>query len=220
MKQSHFTLIALLLMVIAFVAAALFHNAGEGQMQNERASNHNAALIKDHSVKVGNPAAKVTIVEFMDPACETCAQFHPFVKQLMQHYSGKINLVIRYLPFHQGSDQMVAMLEAARKQDKFWEVLELMFATQSQWVLNHKAQPARFLNIIAQSGVDVARIKQEMNDRTIQKIIQQDLADGRLLGADKTPSFFVNGKPLPSFGFKQLQTLVDTEVSINYTQSD
>ena len=55
-----------------------------------------------------------------------------------------------------------------------------------------------------------------MSDPAIMNIIQQDLADGKLLGADKTPSFFVNGKPLPSFGFKQLQTLVDTEVSANY----
>ncbi len=216
MKQSHFTLIALLLMLAAFSTVALFYNAEQEQVQTERTSTNSEALIKDYSVKAGNPAAKVTIVEFMDPACGTCAQFHPFVKQLMQQYSGKINLVVRYLPFHQGSDKMVGMLEAARNQDKFWEVLELMFATQSQWTINHVAQPEIFLGFIEQSGVDVARIKQEMNDPAAIKIMQQDLADGQLLGADKTPSFFVNGKPLPSFGFKQLQTLVDAEVSANY----
>jgi len=216
MKQSHFTLIALLLMVIAFVAAALFHDSGQKQAQSERATNNSAALIKDYSVKTGNPAAKVTIVEFMDPACGTCAQFHPFVKQLIQQHNGKVNLVVRYLPFHQGSDKMVGMLEAARKQDKFWEVLELMFASQTQWTINHVAQPDTFLGFIEQAGVDIARIKQEMNDPATTKIIQQDMADGKLLGADKTPSFFVNGKPPSSFGYKQLQTLVESEVSANY----
>ena len=216
MKQSHFTLIAVLLMVVAFVAATMFHNSGEEKEMNARATNNSAALIKDYSVKAGNPDAKVTLVEFMDPACGTCAKFHPFVKQLMQQQAGKMNLVIRYLPFHQGSDRMVAMLEAARKQDKFWEVLELMFATQAQWTINHVAQPDIFMGFIDRAGVDVARIKQDMNDPEIMKIIQQDMADGKLLGADKTPSFFVNGKPLPSFGYQQLQTLIESEVSANY----
>ena len=216
MKQSHFTLIALLLMVIAFVAATMFHNSSEEQAMTERATNNSAALIKEYSVKAGNPDAKVTLVEFIDPACGTCAKFHPFVKQLMQQQAGRMNLVIRYLPFHQGSDKMVAMLEAARKQDKFWEVLELMFATQRQWTINHVAQPDIFMAIIGQAGVDVARIQQDMNNPEIAKIIQQDLADGQLLGADKTPSFFVNGKPLPSFGSQQLQALIESEVSANY----
>ncbi len=216
MKQSHFTLIALFLLMLAFVIAALFHDAGEEQAQKKRAADNSAALIKDYSVKAGNPAAKVTIVEFLDPACETCARFHPFVKQLMQQYSGKINLVVRYLPFHKGSDQMVAMLEAARKQNKFWEVLELMFDTQSQWTINHVAQPDIFWRFIDRAGVDTAQIKQDMNNPAIMTIIQQDLADGKLLGADKTPSFFVNGKPLPDFGFEQLQALVDSEVNAYY----
>jgi len=216
MKQSHFTLIALLLMVVAFTIAALFYNTGLEQVQNERASSNSAALIKDYSVREGDPAAKVTIVEFMDPACGTCAQFYPFVKQMMKYYTGKINLVVRYLPFHQGSDQMVAMLEAARKQDKFWPVLELMFATQTQWTHNHVAQPEIFLGIIEQSGVDVARLRMDMQDPAIQRVIKQDLADGEALGADKTPTFFVNGKPLPSFGYRQLQELVEDELQAYY----
>jgi protein-disulfide isomerase len=216
MKQSHFTLIALFLLVLAFVVAALFHDAGKKQAQEKHAADNSVALIKSYSVKTGNPSAKVTIVEFLDPACETCARFHPFVKQLMQQHSGKVNLVVRYLPLHQGSDQMVAMLEGARKQNKFWEVLELMFETQSQWTIDHVAQPDIFWGLIEQAGVDTARIQQDMDGPAIMKIIQQDLGDARLLGADKTPTFFVNGKPLPSFGFEQLQTLVDSEVNANY----
>jgi len=216
MKQSHFTIIALLLMAAVFTAATFFYNAEQSQMQNERSQQHNKALIRDHSVKAGNPAAKVTIVEFMDPACETCAQFHPFVKQLMNNHSGKINLVIRYAPFHQGSDKMVAILEAARQQDKFWQVLELMFDSQAQWASHHNPQPDLFWNVLERSGFDVARLRQDITNPAIIKVIEQDLVDGRLLGANKTPTFFVNGKPLPSFGAEQLQALVNAEISANY----
>jgi len=216
MKQSHITLIALVMMIVAFAIAVLFYNSGLENTQDERVVGNNAVLIRDYSITAGNPAAKVTLVEFMDPACGTCAQFFPFVEKLMQHYSGKLKLVVRYLPFHQGSDRMVAILEAARKQDKFWEVLELMYASQSQWTHNHVAQPEVFMGLIEQAGVNVLRIKKDMNNPATQQIIQQDIADGELLGADKTPSFFVNGKPLPSFGYRQLQALVDEEIRANY----
>ncbi len=217
MKQSHFTIIALVLMVAAFTFAAVFHNAEQEQAASEKASKHSGALVKAYSMTAGNPNAKVTLVEFMDPACGTCAQFYPFVKSMMQHYDGKIHLVVRYAPFHQNSDQMVAILEAARKQSQFWPVLELMFSTQQQWVEHHVGQPDVFLGILENAGlVDVAKLRQEMTNPNIIKIIRQDLADGELLGADKTPSFFVNGKPLPSFGYQQLKDLVDTEVANSY----
>lgn len=216
MKQSHFTLIALLLMVVAFGGATLFYNSGMQQKLDERAASNNALLFKDYAVQAGDPAARVTLVEFMDPACGTCAKFYPFVEHLMQQYPGRLKLVLRYLPFHPGSDKMVAILQAARKQDRFWQVLELMFATQSQWTVNHVARPEIFLGFIEQAGVNVERIRQDMQDPVTQTIIRQDLADGEMLGADKTPSFYVNGKPLVSFGYRQLQALVDEEVKANY----
>jgi protein-disulfide isomerase len=55
-----------------------------------------------------------------------------------------------------------------------------------------------------------------MNDPEITKIIQQDLADAKTLNVRKTPGFFVNGKPLPSFGRRQLQELVQSEISRYY----
>lgn len=216
MKQSHFTIIALVLMVAAFVVAAMFHDADKKQAQDERATEYSDALERDHSPRAGDPAAKVTVVEFLDPACGTCAQFHPFVKGMLQHYEGKVKVVMRYAPFHKGSDQMIAILEAARKQERFGEVLDLMFETQAQWTYNHVAQPERFRVFLEQTDIDMARLEEDMKDPKITEIMKQDLEDGKLLGADKTPTFFVNGKPLPSFGFNQLKDLVDSEVARLY----
>ena len=55
-----------------------------------------------------------------------------------------------------------------------------------------------------------------MNDPEIAKLIEQDLADAKTLNVRKTPEFFVNGKPLPSFGYDQLIKLVGTELQANY----
>jgi protein-disulfide isomerase len=51
-----------------------------------------------------------------------------------------------------------------------------------------------------------------MNDPAIAKIIEQDLSDAKKLNVTKTPGFFVNGKPLTSFGRKQLRQLVNSEI--------
>lgn len=216
MKQTNLVIAAAALIVGAFVIAAFLYTSQQSDSLESLAIDNADALIKPHSFTMGNPSAKVTIVEFMDPACETCKHFHSFVKDLMNQHSGKINLVIRYAPFHQGSDHMVAILEAARKQSKFKQVLDLMFDTQSTWTSNHRANPAVFWGILERKGFDIATLQMDMTDPAIGKVIEQDLADGALLRAIKTPTFFVNGKPLPSFGYDQLRNLVNAEVAANY----
>ncbi|ALP53320.1 hypothetical protein Tel_09220 [Candidatus Tenderia electrophaga] len=213
MKQSHITLIALVLIAGALLAAVLLKPQSQ---QDATVSQGGAQLIREHSPRVGPEQAKVTIVEFMDPACGTCRQFHPYVKRMLQRYPDQIRVVLRYAPFHQGSDGMVAILEAARKQNKFGQVLDLMFDTQSQWTQNHIAYPDRFWPFLDALELDLDRLAQDMKAPEIVHIIQQDLSDARQLGADKTPTFFVNGRALPSFGLQQLTQLVEAEIAKHY----
>jgi protein-disulfide isomerase len=216
MKKNHIVIIAIIVMGLIFALAAYFYNAQQIKNKNQLAQQHANALIPAHAIKKGDPNAKVTIVEFLDPACHTCKLFHPVIKDLLQKYPTKINYVVRYAPLHPGSDQMIAILEAARKQEQFWNVLELMFESQQYWTINHVAKPELFWGILKGYGFDIERIDQDMRDPAIAKIIQQDLADGQRLGATKTPTFFVNGKPLPSFGYQQLMNLVQSELAANY----
>ena len=216
MKKNQIVIASVVVLGLLFALAAYFYSAEQMETKNNLAKQHAKALIPFHAIKKGNPDAKVTIVEFLDPACGTCKQFHPIISELLKTHRGKINLVVRYAPLHRGSDQMVTILEAARKQDQFWNVLDIMFETQEAWTVNHQAKPALLWPFLKGYGVDVARIQQDMQDPAIKKIIEQDLADGQRLGATKTPTFFVNGKPLPSFGYEQFMNLVQSELAANY----
>lgn len=216
MKQNQYVIIAIILMASAFILAAYIYNSQQSQNQQQLITQHIDSLVQPHSPRKGNPNAKVTLVEFVDPACETCRQFHPLVKGLLEKYPNKIQLVIRYAPLHRGSDQMIRILEAARKQQQFWNILDLMFETQPYWTSHHVAQPEAFWPYLEKMGFDVAQLKNDMNSPEIDRVIQQDLHDGQLLGATRTPTFFVNGKGLPTFGYEQLVTLVDQEIAANY----
>lgn len=167
---------------------------------------------RPYSWSVGNKDAKVHLVEFFDPACETCAQFYPLVKDIMKKNEGKIRLTLRYAPYHQGSDQVVKMLEAARKQGKFSETLEMMFATQPYWASHHKPNPQVLWQFLPKLGLDIDRLIKDMKDPAMDKLIEQELADAKVLGATKTPSYFVNGKPLQQFGYEQLKELIYSEL--------
>lgn len=202
--------------LVVFALGIFFYTQLTGADASGLAQDKRAALIRPHSQVFGEPGAKVTIVEFLDPACGTCAQFYPLVKSLVNAGSGRIKLVIRYAPFHPGSDEIVKILEAARMQNVFWPVLEAMLKTQSAWVIQHQAQPALVWDQIKMTGLDVGKARADMNDPGIAQILAQDSADAKTLEVAQTPEYFVNGKPLPEWGWEQLKTLVASEVRSAY----
>jgi protein-disulfide isomerase len=155
----------------------------------------------------------VVLVEFFDPACETCRAFYPLIKDMMAANPGKIRLVLRYAPFHAGSEQLVAALEAARRQGKYWEAMEALLAAQNELAQNHSVDKERIWAPLAAVGLDMAKLKSDMAAADIANVIAQDLADAQTLQVRKTPEFFVNGQPLPSFGYAQLQALVAEEIA-------
>lgn len=173
-------------------------------------------LARLHSPTLGDPNAKVHIVEFLDPACETCRAFYPFVKGLMEAHPGRIRLTVRYAPFHRGSDEVVKLLEAARRQGKYWPALEAILAAQPRWVVNHAARPELAWPVLEGLGLDPGRLKADMGSPEVAQIIRQDLQDAIRLGVDKTPEFFVNGRPMPRFGYEELKTLVERALRDSY----
>jgi len=167
-----------------------------------------------HSQSLGRADAPVQIVEFFDPACGTCAQFYPLVKKIVTENRDDIRLTVRYAPFHPGSDQVVKVIEASRKQGKFWPAVEALLASQPGWVQNHRANPELIWPYLERAGLDVAQLKVDMQAPEVAQAIAQDVADANTVGVAATPEFFVNGRPLPSFGFEQLRALVDEELAI------
>jgi protein-disulfide isomerase len=216
MKKQIQVPVAAALLLIVFAIAVVIYSEQKTAELSETASKNVSILIRDYSPTIGDQNAKVTIVEFFDPACETCKAFYPFVKRLMSNNPGKIKLVLRYTPFHEGSDYVVKLLEAARLQNKFWETLEATYKSQQTWAPHHNPQPERLWMLLGGVGLDLKKAKQDMESPTIAQRIQQDMADARQLQVTKTPGFFVNGNPLVRFGYDQLQQLVEMEISKHY----
>ncbi len=207
---------ACIVLVLGFIVGSSYYKGQQAEKFGFLAQKNAELFVRDHSPTLGSDDAKVFIVEFMDPACETCAAFAPFVKQIMAANPDRIKLVLRYAPFHEGADNFVKILEAARMQGKYWETLDVMFKSQGAWANHGHYQPERLWEFIPRAGVDVEQIRKDMHDPAIAKIIEQDMADVKALNVQKTPGYFVNGKPLQQFGYRQLQQLIQSELDLQY----
>ncbi|WP_307839096.1 thioredoxin domain-containing protein [Deefgea sp. CFH1-16] len=127
-----------------------------------------------------------------------------------------MKLTVRYANFHQGSDYVAQVLEAARAQGKFWPALEALFVTQEQWASHHAPAPETVWQYLGHLGLDFDQMRKDMNEPKVMAVIEQDRADVKALQITKTPSFYVNNKPLTKFGHEQLQQLINSELAIAY----
>lgn len=203
----------LILVVAAFVVGVSLYQKQNQPAMDQTVRAEQARLVRMHSPVLGPLGAPVTIVEFFDPACETCRAFYPIVKSLMAKYPEEVRLVIRYAPFHQGSDQVVKLLEAAKRQGKYQPVLEAVLQAQPTWADHGRPNPDLTFEIAKAAGLDMDRAREDMAGPEMQALLTQEVEDLTALQVSRTPTFFVNGRSLPSFGPDQLAALVAEEVA-------
>jgi protein-disulfide isomerase len=213
MTRRHIVFLSALAALAVFAAAVFLYQRHTLQLAALQASEQAGAMVRPHSPIIGVEDAPVTIVEFFDPACEACKAFHPRVKQILAAFPHETRLVIRYTPFHrEASVESVRILEAARAQRKFEPVLEALLDGQRAWMGQGANASARAWAIAQSAGLNVELARKHVASGAADKVLSQDVADLKAIGVRATPTFFVNGKPLPSTDPEQLFELVKSEV--------
>jgi len=134
------------------------------------------------------------------------------VKGWLAEAPDELRLSVRHVAFHEGSDYAVRILEASRNQDKYWETLDALLTSQRQWVQNHSVLQDRILPVVQRAGLDTNRLLADMNSDEVLGRVQRDHDDAVTMKVSATPEYFVNGRPLPSFGQEQLRELVLEEL--------
>ncbi|PPK37316.1 disulfide bond formation protein DsbA [Pseudomonas laurylsulfatiphila] len=210
MSKRSVVLVVSLFAIIGFVVAAFFYDRASTDPQAEVPVPKASSLVRFHSPSFGPADAPVTIVEFFDPSCESCRAFYPIVKQMMAKHPSDVRLVLRYVRLHKGSEEAIRILETARKQGVFVPVLEAVLESQGQW--HDDATASAAWTAAGQAGLDVDKARGQMMSADITATIEKDAADATAVGVSKTPTFFVNGKPLTNFGAQPLYDLIRGEI--------
>lgn len=139
----------------------------------------------------------ITIVEYSDYQCPACAYFHPMVEKLKDKYGDQINFEMKYFPLnsHRYAALAARAAQAAKNQDKFKEMHDLLFENQKQW--SNSSNPAAiFVNYAEKIGLDVEQFKNELNSAETQKIVMEERNEGRAKGVNSTPTFYIEGEKL------------------------
>lgn len=163
--------------------------------------------------KIGSDSAKVKLVEFSDLQCPACKAAEPEVKQVLAKYKNDLQFVYRHfpLPQHKNGRASATLAEVAGEQNKFWEMHDKLFDSQSDWSVLPDPKPY-FLELAKSLNLDEEKVKQALDKNIFQSKIDEDVSEGQSLGVNSTPTFFVNGKKLKLQSFSDLDTAVADEL--------
>ena len=205
--------ISLLVLMILFVGLAYFYKNNQTQKESLLVSSGNKSLVNTNSISFGENKKNITVVEFLDPECESCAVFHPIMRKVYKEHYGDIKLVIRYLTNHKNSRFAAKILEASREQNKYEEVLSVIFEKQPLWAQHNNEKPELIWTFLTQiEGLNIDKLKEDMKNPKIDELIDEDAKDARILSVKGTPTIFVNEKRLERLSQRDLFDLVESEI--------
>jgi len=192
--------------------AALALGAGAGTtllLQRERGVVVTPAQAADPSVAdlmqpnplgemaIGTDSAPITVIEYASMTCPHCAHFSETTfPELKKRYidTGKVRFLFREFPL----DRLAFagfLLARCVPPDKYFPMIETLFAQQRDWVVQSPLQPMRA--IAKQAGVSQEAFDACLEDRKLIEGIEKVRSQAAdKFGVNSTPTFFVNGKRL------------------------
>ena len=165
----------------------------------------------------GSPTALVTVEEFADFQCPTCATTHPMVSEIKSVYGNRIKFIFRdfplNIPAHDKSYEAAVAAEAAGMQGKFWDMQNLLFTNQQQWTANPGYKQI-WTEYAQKLGLDVAKFQSDMAGLAAKSRVDEDIKRGKALNVNSTPTIFVNGTSVDvkDFNVNGLKFIVDSEL--------
>lgn len=153
----------------------------------------------------GDVNAPVTVVEYTDFECPSCAAMHPVLEQVLPTYGTKVRLVVRNFPLakHAFARKAAEAANAAKAQGKFFEYTALLFKRQNA------LDVASLKKYATEVGLDRARFDAELDRGIHAADVNRDLDDGQINGIDSTPTLFINGVMLRDLTPEGLRAAID-----------
>lgn len=196
--------------VIALAAGAFYITKTQYKEKQQEVINAKAPefLVRDYHPTIGEKTAPVTMVEFLDPECESCAAVDPVVKGLLKEFEGKIYYVVRYMPLHNNSVLAAAALEETRASGKYFQALSTLLYSQPEWADHQNPKPELIAVILKRIGADILASSPDQLIAKHKKNIEQDQADAKALGVTSTPTIFINGEKIENLTYGTLKAKI------------
>ncbi|MBT4936879.1 thioredoxin domain-containing protein, partial [Candidatus Peregrinibacteria bacterium] len=161
----------------------------------------------------GNRDAKVVLIEYSDFQCPACGHYYEIVKDIEKEYGKDIAIVYRHFPLmsiHPYAETAARASEVAAKHGKFWKMHDELFENQNAW---SKGNIEEFFKSYAKKiGLDEELFMTELSSGDVKSIVRNHYRSAMRESLNSTPSFFLNGKKLPSLSPEDMKKLIESEI--------
>lgn len=216
MGRSFWVVVAVI--VAIFVGVNVKSNQGKVSVSatTDKYANKNYTEVKPEDQFKGAGNKKVELIEYGDFQCPACKGYYPLVKQLASEFGDQIKIVFRHLPIDSAHPKARAAHRAsvaASNQGKFWEMHDKLYETQDSWKNSNNATKD-FEAFATDIGIaDIEKFKTDVASELTNSIINTDSTSAKELGANSTPTFFLNGKKITNpADYPAFKKLIDDEI--------
>lgn len=202
------------LVAATIVVLVVIANLGGGTAKAPAPDAGETTLVRSDSQRLSvADDGRVTFVEFLDFECEACRAAHPAVEQLRERYEGEVTFVVRNFPLHNNSMAAARAAEAAAAQGKYVDMYTRLFETQPEWGEKDSPQETVFFGFAEELNLDMDQFRSDYDDPATIAKIERDQADGRSLGVEGTPTFFLNGDKIEPTSLEDLIAQIDAALA-------
>jgi protein-disulfide isomerase len=133
----------------------------------------------------------------------------PLLQRALEENTGKVKIVFKQYPLsmHKMARKSAAASLAANKQGKFWEYHDKLFENAES------LSDTKLREIASEIGLDMQTFEIDLADPDFQRVITEDMSNGRQAGVRGVPVVYINGKRLLSRTGPALQEMIDAETA-------
>jgi len=164
----------------------------------------------------GAKTQKIVLIEYSDFQCPACGAYYPVIKQVVEEFGENIAFVYRHFPLrqiHKNAELAAQAAEAAGKQNKFWEMHDMIFENQKEWS-NERNAKEFFVRYASALDLNKEQFAADFGSKEIKNKINADYQSGLRFNVNATPTFFLNGEKLQSpRNYEDFKSLIQGAIS-------
>ncbi len=162
-------------------------------------------------VVIGNPDAKVTVLEFSDLQCPACRNAHPIVKRITDEYKDYIRFEFYHFPLqslHPYAFKAAEAAECANDQGKFWDFIDDSYTNQEKLKEDDLRERADKL------GLNMTEFNACLDSGDKGDVVKIDMREGLNRNVDGTPTFYINNKKLQRWDYDSFKAEIDGTLAV------
>lgn len=159
----------------------------------------------------GDPETPVSIVVYADFQCPACATESQVMNRIWSRIESRAHMIFRHYPLtaanpHAWTAALYA--EAAGRQERFWEMHDILFANQGAWSLLPEVE-SEFDAYAETLQLDLEQLRADLENAEVIDKVRNDQRGGNAAGVRSTPVMFVNGQRVAQLSAARIMELVD-----------